>query len=569
MRRIGLFVLIVCLICSLAVGVGAATAAQTVGSFSTVSSDGSCQVTLTATVRLDQPVADLYFPLPGESTNVTVNGSRARSRVENGLRLVDISGIAGKVAGNFSLTFTYALPDIITTNKAGLLEMQLPMLSGFAYPVQFLEFSVTLPGPVTAKPAFSSGYHQANIEKDIRCTVSGATISGVAQTELKDHETLMMTLLVSEDMFPRTRMITPDFELMGTLTTVFTLLALAYWLLFLRNIPAWPARRATPPDGYNAGELAGVLHLQGGDLSLMIFSWAQLGYVQIGLQPGGAVHIYRQMDMGNERSSFERRCFKLLFGRYYTVDTASTRYLEACRSVQKLRPNLSSLVHPKSGNLYVFRALAALAGLFCGVSIALGLSSGAALQWVLAVLLGALALASSYCIQRWAVTLFAFEKRRLWIALGLCGLWLLLGALGGQLGVGFSLALGQLTAGLLAAFGGRRTYAGRQAMGETIGLRRYLKLVSKDQLQHICRNNPEYFHQMMPYALALGIDERFAKRFGKELISQCPYISMGADSAMRALQWRDLMRRVLKEMNAFEQRNAMEKIRAFVGSFLK
>ncbi len=569
MRRIVLLALTVCLICSLTVTVGAATAAQTVGSFSTVSSDGSCQVTLTATIRLDQPVEDLRFPLPGESTNVTVNGSRARSRVENGLRMVDISGIAGKVAGNFSLTFTYALPDLITINKAGLLELQLPMLSGFAYPVQFLEFSVTLPGPVTGKPAFSSGYHQANIEKDIRYTVSGATITGVAQTELKDHETLMMTLLVSEDMFPQTRIIVPNFELVETLSMVFTILALVYWLLFLRNIPAWPARRATPPDGYNAGELSGVLHLQGGDLSLMIFSWAQLGYVQICLQPGGAVHMHRQMDMGNERSSFERRCFKLLFGRYHTVDIASARYLEACRSVQKLRPNLSSLVHPKSGNLYVFRVLAALAGLFCGVSIAIGLSSGAALQWFLVVLLGVFALVSSYCIQRWAATLFAFEKRHLWIALGLCGLWLLLGALAGQFGAGLSLAMGQLAAGLLAAFGGRRTYAGRQAMGETIGLRRYLKLVSKDQLRHICRNNPEYFHQMMPYALALGIDERFAKRFGKELIGQCPYISMGTDNAMRGVQWRDLMRRVLKEMNACEQRNAMEKIRAFVGSFLK
>ena len=30
-----------------------------------------------------------------------------------------------------------------------------------------MEFTVTLPGEITAKPAFSSGYHQANIEKDI------------------------------------------------------------------------------------------------------------------------------------------------------------------------------------------------------------------------------------------------------------------------------------------------------------------------------------------------------------------------------------------------------------------
>ena len=566
MRKMLIFIMLVCLLCTAAVGANAVTAAKSISSYATVTSDGSCQITLTANIHLDSPVEDLKFPLPGNAKNITLNGARARGRLENGLRQVDVSGVIGKAAGDFTLTFTYTLSDLVVTNDAGLLELQLPLLSGFSYPVQALEFSVTLPGEVTAKPAFSSGYHQANIEKDIYCTTSGATVTGTAQVELKDHETLAMSLTVSEEMFPQTRIEPPDFQTVNTLAVAFFLLALLYWALFLRNLPAWPHTQPAPPDGYSAGELGSVLHLQGGNLNMMVFSWAQLGYLLIRLQPDGTVMLCRQMEMGNERSGFEQRCFKLLFGRRSAVNANRRRYGAVDRAVEKIRPNLSALIHPKSGNLYVFRALAAVTGLFCGVSVGVSLSDGAALQWLLIVLLGGAALVSSWHMQLWAQYLLAPQRKKLWIALGLCCVWLGLSVLAGQLATGVGMVLSQLLAGFLTALGGRRTPAGKQAMGQTLGLRRYFRNVSAAQLQLICQNNPEYFHQMMPYAMALGADKAFAKRFGKLPIGQCPYFSMGTDSTMRAGQWREVMRRILNAMNTQPEQTRTEKILAFLQS---
>lgn len=569
MGKVFLWIVLICMLLTLTLTAGAAPAAKSVSSYATVSGDGTCQVTLTATIHLDQVTEDLRFPLPGKSTNVTVNGARARSRVENGLRQVNLSGIIGKAVGDFTLNFTYSLPNLVVTNEAGLLELQLPLLAGFAYPVQALEFSVTLPGAVTAKPAFTSGYHQANIEKDIYCTTSGATITGVAQTELKDHETLSMSLLVTEEMFPQKRITPPNFQTVSTLTVVFYLLALAYWLIFLRNLPTWPRRRPQPPEGYTAGEMGSLLHLQGGDLNMMVFSWAQLGYLQIRLGRGGKVTLHRQMDMGNERSAFEQRCFKLVFGKRDTVDATTLRYGAIYQHVRKLTPNLASMMQAKSGNLTVFRGLAAAAGMFCGVSAAIGLSSGAALQWFLVIVLGALALISCWHIQLWAVHLFAPNRQPVWLALGLCALWLILSAVAGLFPVGMTMVSCQLLAGLLAALGGRRTLAGRQAMGEIIGLRRYLKTVPAEQLQQICRSNPHYFYQMMPYAMALGIDKRFARQFRKLPMEQCPYIFTGGDSAMRASQWQSLMRRVLSAMNTRAEVGYPERLLAAIESFIK
>lgn len=568
MRKILIFLCLIALLCGMTVTAGA-TAAKSIGTYATVSNDGTAQVTLTANIHLDRVEEDLRFALPGEAANITVNGSRARSRKENGLQQVDISRFIGKAVGDFTLTFTYNLPNLIVTNAAGQLELQLPLLAGFSYPVQALEFSVTLPGPITAKPAFSSGYHQANIEKDLYFTTSGATVTAVSQVELKDHETLTMTLLVTEEMFPQKRLVAPEVGTATMLTTVFLVAALLYWLLFLRNLPGWPSVHSAPPEGYSAGEMGSVLCLQGANLNMMVFSWAQLGYLQLELQRSGKVLLYRQMDMGNERSNFEQRIFKQLFGRRDTVNAASARYGELYRDVEKMKPNLSAVMHRRSGNMLVFRGLGALAGMFAGVTLAVSLASGAGMQWFLMFLLGAVALISSWQIQAWAVNLFVPNRRKLWVALALCGLWLLLGALGGQFNAGVGMVTAQLFAGLLAAIGGRRTPEGRLLMGEVLGLRRYLKSVPADQLRLVCQNNPEYFHQMAPYAMALGVDHAFAKRFGKLAIGSCPYIFTGADSTLRAMQWDKLMRRVLGGMNTRPEQNRLEKLIAIAKSFMK
>ena len=569
MRKIIVFITLLCLLCGLIVSTNAATGAKSIKSHGTVTSDGSCQITLTAVVHLDTAVEKLRFPLPAAAENITLNGSRVRPKAENGLRQVDVSKIVGNTAGDFTLTFTYTLPDLVDTNEAGLLELKLPLLSGFAYPVQSMEFSVTFPGEITAKPAFSSGYHQANIEKDITCTVAGPTVTGVAQVELKDHETLEMSLTVSREMFPAPLITPPDFETVNVVGAVCFLVALLYWLLFLRNLPFWPRRYPAAPDGYSAGEMGSVLHLQGGNLNMMVFSWAELGYLLIRRERDGSVRLIRQMEMGNERSSFEQKCFKLLFGKRNAVSASSRRYGAVYCAVEKLKPNLGDLIHPKTGNLTVFRILATLTGMLGGISLGVNLSEGAALQWFLIFASGAFALVSSWQIQLWARCLYAPQKRKLWVAFGLCALWLWLGFLAGQPGTAVGMLLSQLLAGILLGFGGRRTEAGKLAMEQAMGLRRYFKSVSNRELRQICQNNPEYFHQMMPYALALGTDRAFAKSFGKQNVGQCPYIVLAGEGPVQAGKWRTVCRQILSKMNTLPEQTRREKLFAFIESLRK
>ena len=104
----------------------------------------------------------------------------------------------------------------------------------------------------------------------------------------------------------------------------FAVLALLYWILTLRTWPVFRMQTTTPPEGITAGELGCRLTLSGGDLTMMVFSWAQLGYLYIALDDRGRVLLHKRMDMGNERSKFENSIYKMLFSNRSTVDAPAT-----------------------------------------------------------------------------------------------------------------------------------------------------------------------------------------------------------------------------------------------------
>jgi len=430
MRRMILSLFAILLVFTVAASADAATEASSVKIHATVASDSSCQVAATVTLHMEQAQGQLTFPLPASATNITVNGARARTQAGDNVRLVDLSSFSSMV-GDFSVTIHYTLPDVVHENEDGQLELQLPLLSGFVYPVQTMEFTVTLPGQVPGKPAFSSGYHQSNIEKDLTSAVNDSIISGFALKELKDHETLELTLPVSSQMFPQTGFALPDFDALNTAMAVCAVLAALYWILFLRCLPPRRRSRSIPPDGCTAGELGCVLNLKGANLTMMIFTWAQLGYLLIHIDKRDRVTLHKRMDMGNERSNFEVRTFQALFGNRNVVGTDSPPFASLWLKTQKQTPNLGAYVKPRSGNPRLFRFLAALVGLFGGAALAMLLSSGALLQWFLVILMAIAGAVSSYFMQRWAYELFFLEKRHCITAAILAACWLLLDILAG------------------------------------------------------------------------------------------------------------------------------------------
>ena len=569
MRRLSVLLITLFSILALCIWAGAVTQTSQMNVHTAVSADGSCQVAVSATVHLDESKDSLLFPLPDDADRISLNGSWTRTRNVNGMRCIDLSRAMGGFAGDFSFTVNYNLPNRVVKNDVELLELRLPIMSGFSYPTQTLEFTVTLPGNITTKPGFTSGYHQANIEQDLSYTIDGAVITGRSQKTLKDHETLEMILPVTEEMFPQTTVIAPNLEEVNIATMVIAALAALYWIIFLRCFPWLGRSQSSPPEGYSAGEIHAVLNLQGTDLTLMIFTWAQLGYVIIEKSRNGKVLLHKQMEMGNERSSLERRAFKSLFGARQVIDTSGLRYSELWQKIHKLPPDIGSLVQKHSGNLKVFRFLCALAGLCCGVSLGIVISAGAVLQWPLAVLLAVVGFAASYLMQPWVSALFSMNRSRLWIMLSLAALWIVSGIVLKQPSLGIAGAASGFVGGIFLFCAGRRTDAGYQALLQVIGLYRYFLTVPAKELQEIFQANPEYFFDLAPYAMALGADRTFANRFGKLRLPDCPYIRADRTENLTALQWSNQMRAITKAMDDRRKHTFMERFLRIFSGFVR
>lgn len=569
MRKFAAIILFILLLATLPVSVSAAGSATGANVVASVASDGSCQVNMTVTIHMDQAEEKVYFPIPRDATAVTLNGSRVSARRSGDVRRVNLRKVMGKVAGDFSFSISYSLRDVIHTDENNIQQLQLPLLSGFAYTIEKMDFTVTLPGNVEAKPAFVSGYHKASIEADLSCTVDGMTVTGTSLKSLKDHETLTMVLEVSDQMFPRSisRIRTPG--IFAAAMAVCAVLALVLWLFTMRYLPVRVDRTGVPPEGYCAGTVGCAVALQGADLSMMVLSWAQMGYLQLQRDRRGHVMLLKRMEMGNERGEFEQRCFKKLFGKRSQADTASLNFALLQRELSGRCVQVRELLRGKGIALKLYRLLVAGIGLCGGAGMGMMLSGSTAWKIILVILLGAAGGLTGWYAVNWAGSLMLHRRRSLVTGLAILAAWLLFSLLAGAISVGAWMVALLLVSGLLLRIGGRRTPLGKLTAAQLRGLRRYLVTLDSAQVRQHLDTDPDYFFRMLPYAAALGVDKRFAKRFGGIRMPLCPYLTGSGSEGMSALQWCELLRKTVGAMEDRANKLPLEKFLGTIHGMIK
>ncbi len=554
----GILVLIFCLcvVCTPVLAASTATQVQTAG---TVGEDGSVQLSVSVQLHLDEPVSGLSFPVPREAEAILLNGAQAYTQPGEGVTLVQLPNL---LAGDTGFSVSYRLPKAVTTQeKSEKLLLTVPLLSGFLYPIEVLELTVTLPGDVPERPVFSSGYHQQGIESAMLITWKGNQVSILTTQALKDHETLQMTLQVPEAMFPRLQLGETGMNGWQATALVLAVLAAVYYLLCL--LPAVPKRVRCfgPPDGITAGDVGTCLTGCGTDLTMLVFTWAQLGYIRMELSHNKKVTLVKCMDMGNERSRYEGKIFSALFHDRDAVAGSSYHYARMCRKVAGTSPLLRELFKSSSGNPRIFSAICAASGALSGVGMALAATENVALQVLLAIVLGLFCGAAGWFIQAGGRCLPLRDKSPLVLALVLLSLWTLAGLVLGQPVSGLLMALLQFACGIAAAYGGQRSERGKRCLAELQALRRFMVTTPASELQRMLDGNPNYFYELAPYALAMGVDRQFARKFGHDPLPEASFLVAGALREVSASQVASQMRRACDILNELQKRLPYERLR--------
>lgn len=538
----------------------AATTAKTVQANASLAADGSYTMQLQVKISLDQVVDDICFPIVSDAEDVTLFGSRPGTHRANGALQVEIP--AKFLSADIPIYYT-AQGALTRGEREGFLEMEIPLLCGFAYPVEAMTFSVTLPASlegVSDPVKFTSTTHGREIESSLTFSIQGQTITGELSRPLNDNASLILHLTVPQEMFPQAKLRQWSINFDDIAMYALTAVAVAYWLLFLRCLPPRRVRSTTGPEGLSAGELGTALIGRGGDLTMMVLSWAQLGYLLIHPDKHGRVMLYKRMDMGNERSAYEQCCFRLLFGKQRQLSGTGVHYARVFRKVASLKPENRGYYRRRSGSRRIFRFILALVGGLAGVSLGQALSTNGIVQVLLAIALAVPGFVSSIAMQDFILGLHLRSRFRLVLGLGLALFWLALGWMAGEPVVSAWMVTTQLLGGVAAGYGGMRTESGRMAMSRTLGLRRYLKTVPMAELQRIVRERPDYFFAMAPAAAALGVDEAFARRFGSKRLPGCPWLTTGMDGHMTAKEWDRLLRRTIAALDKRAMRLPLDRL---------
>lgn len=518
--------------------------------YCTVNADGDCLVSLSVTIHLDAGDDSLTFPLPANATSITMNGYSASTTRSASAVHVNLSRATNGLPGDFTIRFDYMLPDVVYPIEGRKLEMAIPIISGFSYPITSMSYVITLPTQITTLPSFTSTYRQNGIDADLDYVIKDNMITGSIRNGLNDHESFSLTMPVEQEMFPTvsTYQRTGNPEVIPMLAVLGA--ALLYWLLFLRTLPPPRVTANHPPEGLTAGELGCRLTLQGGDLTMLVLSWAQLGYLLIHQDGNGRVLLHKRMEMGNERSLFEVRIFGLLFGNRRVVDCSGSQYAKLCRKTAGMLPGEKSMCASHPIHRKLFRLLCCASQSICGVCLTMNLTTVTVLEVLLGIVLVVLGAVFAWQTQNIAYGLFLRRKNGVWAGLVCFGLWTVLGLIAGVPLIALGSAAAQLCAGFLSAYGGRRTSLNKTETGQILALRRYLKKPPKQELERRLSLDPELFFRLAPYALAMGVMKPFAAAFGKRKLPQCPYLVTKVHGKRTAAEWADTMTAIVTLMDA-------------------
>ena len=549
----------------------AASAATRLDYTATINVDGEALVSLTLNLHLEAINQNLTYPLPGTATNITVNGASPATNKSGSLTIVSLARVTGGQPGDYVVTISYSLPKVVTVamktdplNKSKQivdkdnLKLELPLLSGFAYPISAMNYTITLPGEFTSTPDFYSTYQQNGLASELNLLYNGNMLTGSSKSGFNDHESVYMTMMLPPDMFPGVstyqRTGNPELVPMGILAGT----ALLYWLLFLRTFPARRESCTIPPEGITAGELDCRLFLKGADLTTMVLCWAQLGYILIQVD-GRRVLLHKRMDMGNERSLFEVRTFRSLFGDRRVVDASSLAYAKTLRKARGMVPGESAICHSNERKRNIYRYILCVSQVFCGICMAMNMTSILALQILLSLLFGALAVVTAWQLHKVAYCTIGRDKTGLITAGVSLLVWLIIGLIAKAVWIPLAECAGQILLGFPAAWGGRRSEVNRHEVAQLRGLRHYLSHMPAEDVQRLLAADSSYYFRMAPYAMALGVLHPFTQAFGKRKLPQCPYIVTRVQGSRKAEDWETLLKDLTSRMDARAKRMEMDR----------
>lgn len=272
-------------------------------------------------------------------------------------------------------------------------------------------------------------------------------------------------------------------------------------------------------------------HTSPEEIIALLVQWANQGYIQISELDQRGTTITKLKEMSEERHPYERSFFNALFNdRNVVYPEQIEEYFyqhidQACKEVTKYYSTKENRIFYKSSlrfqllTLFLSILPILVGSIFTLYYYRLYQIQLALLGGFLLCLPGMIGIIILYyaVVVRYALSRKQYQKRLIvsGILLVIMAIiyYILYTALSGNMLIYHATLITTVILVWSALFMDKRTNYGNELLGKILGFKEFIVTASKEELEALVLNDPQYFYKVLPYADILGVRDIWAKKF--------------------------------------------------------
>ncbi len=492
-----------------------------------------------------------YYDKPVDISDVAVPGHSYETSRENGhlrLKIGDPDTFVSQRM-TYEILYNYEVGD---DRNPELDELYFNIVGpSWQMPIQRTEFEITMPKAFdTSALNFTYGSTGSTANDAVTYRVEGNRIIGSLDRVLYPGEALTVALPLPEGYYTE---VEEETFLWATVLKFYPVLILLLAGLggFLfkrygRNDPIYPTVEFYPPEGLTPAEIGYIYdgEVDSYDLTAMLVYWADQGYLKIIEQEEeegvifkktkNRIYLEKLKDLPGDRRHFETTYFNDLFDEYALDNVVDIRDLKDSfyKTIGEVKMSLagsftgdaSRRVYSRSGKGTT--AAMIFFGFLLFLLVGLGMAHLVApFDLGIGAILGGIGAFVFTLIFAGAGSSFYRAKKRLpgdriktyaiGILMTIFGVVLLslVFTVGTVHWSFYPAAFFAVALMYLAPHASKRTKQGDIWMAHLLGFKGFMENAEKDRIETLVTEDPAYFYHILPYAMVLGVTDKWAKQF--------------------------------------------------------
>ncbi|MGI6084586.1 MAG: DUF2207 domain-containing protein [Acetivibrionales bacterium] len=525
-----------------------------------VQSDNSYEITETIDVEFLEQRHGIIRSIPlktyrGKPTaiiGVEVSGHKYSTSKEEGnlnIKIGDEKLYADKKE-KYIISYTYVIGDDGLRNMD---ELYFNLIgTDWDCPISNITFTIKMPGRFDDdKLNFTYGKKGSTKNDAVSYIVEGRTIKGKLNSSLGPNEALTIALPLPQGYFEDAKPLNDGLiDRFGWLfSALAVLVGIFIWVSLGKKKQGFPTVEFYPPQGTTSADVGFLIdgRVDPFDITSLIIYWADKGYLSITeyntkklFGTKKSFLLTKLREMGDEAKPYERKMFyeMFLYGngtQVYTEELSNRFYRTADKIKYYIKNDFEgdpeTRIFDKKNSickllLWVMMVLAVYPLLIVCVDRVLNADSSGQLliiSLILSVLISASLYAIMYNITNWKRLPKKGRINQVFIAfvftLLSIGLSIYLAIESGMLIYMIIAIAGSIILAFLSCRCNKRTSIGTWYEERLVGFRDFLKATELDRIKLLVNENPQYFYNVMPFAMVLGVTDKWAKNFDNIMVS--------------------------------------------------